>query len=368
MWQLPKLLIATNLINVVKSAQLDDARPRNVEGEWKLNGLLEAYLMSIQRINLQRKTPANLFELLCRFRESLATEEKDHIFALVGISSDGDHPAYRPDYTREVKEVYGEVAWTTINQYSSLHILSAAGLQGGIANLPSWIPDWTVSPQFLVNGLAFPAAFQASGITKGMITHKEGDVAQTPHYRSVFAMLKALLMHHSCSIDVPTPGYACLSYNNNILTVLGKIVAVVDKLGTAQTLEELIPHLNKPSAIPDWVTSDCSAEQLQRLWSQLTFVEHLHAEAEALARQQSTYPGYVTGGSIDDAFWRTLICDTTPSGERVPDTYMNNYSSWRAVSGMLSQTEDHFHSIMADHYPLSGWRPPLERKTRNYAG
>ena len=324
--------------------------------------------MSIQRINLQRKTPANLFELLCRFRESLATEEKDHIFALVGISSDGDHPAYRPDYTREVKEVYGEVAWTTINQYSSLHILSAAGLQGGIANLPSWIPDWTVSPQFLVNGLAFPAAFQASGITKGMITHKEGDVAQTPHYRSVFAMLKALLMHHSCSIDVPTPGYACLSYNNNILTVLGKIVAVVDKLGTAQTLEELIPHLNKPSAIPDWVTSDCSAEQLQRLWSQLTFVEHLHAEAEALARQQSTYPGYVTGGSIDDAFWRTLICDTTPSGERVPDTYMNNYSSWRAVSGMLSQTEDHFHSIMADHYPLSGWRPPLERKTRNYAG
>ena len=350
LWQLPELLISTNLISVVKSAQLDNARLRNEESEWKLNGLRQAYLMSIQRISLQRKTPANLFELLCRFRDSLATEEKDHIFAVVGISSDGDHPAYRPDYTREVKEVYGEVAWTTINQYSSLHILSAAGLQGGIANLPSWIPDWTVSPQVLVYGLAFPAAFQASGIAKGMITHKEGDVAQTPHYRSVFAMLKALLMHHSCPIDVPTPGYACLSYNNKILTVLGKIVAVVDKLGTAQTLEELIPQLDKSSAIPDWVTSGWSAEQLQRLWSQLTFGEHLHAEAEALARQQITYPGYITGGSMDDAFWRTLICDTTPSGERVPDSYKNNYSSWRAVSGMLSQPEDHFHSTMAEHY------------------
>ena len=173
----------------------------------------------------------------------------------------------------------------------------------------------------LVYGLALPAAFQASGITKGMITHKEGDVAQTPHYRSVFAMLKALLMHQSCPIDGQTPGYACLSYNNNILTVLGKIVAVVDKLGTAQTLEEFLPHLDNPSAIPDWVTSDWSAEQLQRLWSQLTFVEKSHAEAEALARQQSTYPGYVTGGSMDDAFWRTLICDTITSGERVPDSH-----------------------------------------------
>ena len=98
------------------------------------------------------------------------------------------------------------------------------------------------------------------------------------------------------------------------------------------------------------MTSGWSAEQLQRQWSQLTFGEQLHAKAEALARQQITYPRYITGGSMDDAFWRTLICNTTPSGEHVPDSYRNNYSSWRAVSGMLSQPEDHFHSAMADHY------------------
>ena len=312
LWQLPELLVATNLISVVKSAQLDNARLRNVEAEWKLNGIRQAYVISLQRIDLQRKNPANLFQLLCRFRDSLATEQKDHVFALVGISSDGDHPAYRPDYTREVEDVYREVAWTTINQYSSLHILSAAGLQDGIANLPSWTPDWTVSPQVLVYGLAFPATFQASGMTKGVITHKEGDVAQTPHYRGVLAMLKALLMHHSCPIDVPTPGYACLSSDNSILTVLGKIVAVVDKLGTAQTLEELLPRLDRPSVIPDWVTSGWTAEQLPRLYSQLTFGENLHAEAQALAQQQSTYPRYITDGSMHDAFWKTLICNTTP--------------------------------------------------------
>ena len=199
LWQLPELLVATNLIGVVKSAQLDNARLRNVEGEWKLNGIRQAYIMSLQRIDLQRGNPVNLFELLCRFRDNLATEQKDHVFALVGISSDGDHPAYRPDYTREVEDVYREVAWTAINQYSSLHILSAAGLQDGIANLPFWTPDWTVSPQVLLYGLAFPATFQASGRTKGVITHKGGDVAQSPHYRDVFAMLKA----SSCIIPAP---------------------------------------------------------------------------------------------------------------------------------------------------------------------
>ena len=349
LWQLPELLVATNLINVVKSAQLDKVRLGNVEGEWRLNGIRQAYVMSIQRLDLQRKNPANLFELLCRFRDSLATEQKDHIFALVGISSDGAHPAYRPDYTKAVEDVYREVAWTTINQYSSLHMLSAAGLQDGIANLPSWTPDWTVSPQVLLYGLAFPTTFQASGMTKGVITHKEGDVAQTPHYRGVFAMLKALLMHHPCPTDVPTPGYACLSPNNSILTVLGKIVAVVNKLGTAQTLKEILPQLDRPSFVPDWVTSGWTTEQLQRLYSQRKFGDDLHAEAEALAQQQSTYPSYITGGSMHDAFWRTLIYNTTPTGERVPDSYAKNYLSWRALVGMLSQPENHFHSTMAEH-------------------
>ena len=137
-------------------------------------------------------------------------------------------------------------------------------------------------------------------------------------------MLETLIMHHSCPTDVPTPEYACLSSNNLILTVLGKIAGVVDKSGTAQTLKELLPQLDRPSIIPDWVTSGWTAEQLQRLYSQLTFGERLHAEAEALAQQQSMYPRYVIGGSMKEAFWRTLIYNTTPTGERVPDNYKDN--------------------------------------------
>ena len=361
LWQLPELLIKTNLISLVKSAQLENARLRNVESEWKLNGLQQAYFMSVQRLNLWQKTPLTLFELLCRFRDSLTTEEKDHIFALVGISSDGNHPAYRPDYTREVKEIYTSFAWTSINQYSSLQILSAAGLQGGISNLPSWTPDWTVSPQVIAYGITFPTAFQASGMTNALITHQEGAIAQTLHYQTLFAMLKALyqtlfamlkalVMHPSCPVNVPTPGYACLTYGGSILTVLGKIVDVIENLGTAHTTAEVVPQLNRQSAIPDWVTSGWTAEQLQTRWSEFTFGEHLHAEAEALAKQQRAYPDYIAGGRMTDAFWRTLICNTTTTGERVPRSYHDNYSSWRTVVRMMQNPEDTFHSTMGEHF------------------
>ena len=350
LWQLPELLIATNLISVVKAAQLENARLRGVENEWKLNGLQQVYFMNIQRQNLWRNTSLTLLELLCRFRDSLATEEKDHIFALVGISRDGDHPAYRPDYTRELKEIYTSFAWTTINQYSSLHVLSAAGLQDGLSGLPSWTPDWTFSPQVVAYGITFPTAFQASGGTNSLITHNEDHVAQTPHYQNLFAMLKALAFHPSYPINVPTPGYAYLSRGASILTVLGKIIDVIEDLGTAQTAEEVVPQLDRRSAIPDWVTSGWTADQLQTRWSQFAFGENLHAEAEALARRQRAYPNYIVGGSVPDALWRTLTCNTTAKGERALSSYHENYLSWRKVVQMMQSRADTFHATMEEHF------------------
>ena len=351
LWQIPKILIETNLISVVKSAQLENAQTRNEESDWKLNGLRQAYFMGIQRPNVLRKTPLKLFELLCRFRDSQATEALDHIFALVGISSDGDHPAYRPDYTREIREVYGSFAWTTITQYSSLHILSAAGLQDGMPNLPSWIPDWTVSPQVFFYGLAFPTAFQASGRTKGMITHKVGDPTQAPHYQNLFAMLKTLLMRKPCIKNAETPGYACLSKDNSILTVLGKTVDVIERLGRALEPKEVVQQPNRRWAIPDWVTSEWTEEQLQTRWSQMIFGDNLHSEAGALVREQRTYPGYIAGGSMDDVLWRTLICNTAATGERVADSFRNNYTSWRTVIEMIQRPEENaFQSTMAEHF------------------
>ena len=354
-WQLPALLINTDLVSVVKMAQLENLQLQNAQlqiapHDWKLNGLIQASFMSVQRTKLWSQAPMTLLELLWRFRDSQATDPKDHIFALVGISSDGNHPAYRVDYKREVTELYRSFAWTTIAQYSTLQILSLAGLQDGIVDLASWIPDWTVAPQVWAYGMAFPGAFQASGMTDGLITHDLDDAAQSPPYQNAFATLKSLLLHPSLPLDIPTPGYACLSNNGTILTVLGKVIDTVKTLGTAQTADEIIPVLNKTSTIPDWVRSKWTPQQLQARWSMMLFGESTRAEAETLTIALHSYPDYIAGGTMDDALWRTLICNTTFTGERIPDAFHDNYLSWRAVKSMLQSEENIFDATMSEHY------------------
>ena len=349
-WQLPALLINTDLVSVVKMAQLENAELRTTPHDWKLNGLLQANIMSVQRIKLRSGVPMTLLELLWRFRDSLATDAKDHIFALAGISSDGNNPAYRVDYTREVTEIYRSFAWTTITQYSSLQVLSLAGLQGGFAGLASWIPDWSVAPQVWAYGMGFPGAFQASGETRGLITHDLDDAAQSSSYQNAFEMLKTLLLHPSLPPEVPTPGYACLSNSGAILTVLGKVIDTIETLGTAQTAEEIIPVLDRTSTIPDWVRSKWTPQQLQRLWSEMLFGESMRAEAEELTKVLPSYPDYIAGGTMDEALWRTLICNTTFTGERISDAFHENYISWRAIKTMLQSAEDTFNATMSEHY------------------
>ena len=352
-FQLPRLLIDTDLVSVVKTAQLENIQLRTNPLDWKLNGLLQANFMSISRMMLWSKTPMRLLELLWRFRDSLATDAKDHMFALVGISSDGGHPAYRVDYKREVTEIYCSLAWTTINQYSSLQILSLAGLQDGVANVPSWVPDWTVAPQVWAYGMSFPGAFQASGVTSAMITHDSDDETQPESYQDVFAMLKALLKHPSLPIEVLTPGYACLSDNGTTLTVLGKCFDTIKTLGTAQTADKIIPVLNNTPTIPDWVRSEWTPQQLQARWSEMLFGESTRAEAETLTCALSSYPNYITGGTMDNALWRTLICNTTFTGERIPDNFHTNYLSWRAMKTMLQSADNTFDATMREHYARS---------------
>ena len=254
-FQLPKLLIETDLVSVVKTAQLENAQLRNTPLDWMLNRLLQANFMSIARMKLRSKNPRTLLELLCQFRDSLATDAKDHIFALVGISSDGGHPAYRVDYKREVAEIYRSFAWTTITQHSSLRILSSAGLQDGAVDLPSWVPDWTVAPQVWAYDFVLPGAFQGSGATNMKITYDLHDVTQPAFYQNVSAILKAFLKNRFLPTVVPTPGIACLSNNYTVLNVLGKIIDTVETLGTAQTADKIIPVLDDDPAIPGWVRS-----------------------------------------------------------------------------------------------------------------
>jgi hypothetical protein len=83
-----------------------------------------------------------LRDLLMLCRDFRATFARDHLFALLGIASDGDNPALAPDYEKSLDDTVKQYARTFILRDQAIDLLYIAG-QHGQTRFPSWIPDWT---------------------------------------------------------------------------------------------------------------------------------------------------------------------------------------------------------------------------------
>ena len=100
--------------------------------------------------------------LLMYRKNTQATDPRDKVFAFVGIANDGDHPALQADYSKDVNDVYVEVAmhqltytdphflvksliYSMTHQRKEVHRLDLLSLAYGLnehSGLPSWVPDW----------------------------------------------------------------------------------------------------------------------------------------------------------------------------------------------------------------------------------
>lgn len=81
---------------------------------------------------------------------SEASLPQDKVVALVGLSSDADHPDLQPNHELAVEQVYQKVTTHSLRQ-GSFALLSIAGLANRelygstISGLPSWVPDFSSS-------------------------------------------------------------------------------------------------------------------------------------------------------------------------------------------------------------------------------
>jgi hypothetical protein len=89
-----------------------------------------------------------LLDLLQAFRNRLATDPRDKVYATFGIATEladveahGFHQLLEPDYEKPVLDVYRDVARFLIIEHGSLDVLSDAGLPLE-PSWPSWVPDW----------------------------------------------------------------------------------------------------------------------------------------------------------------------------------------------------------------------------------
>ncbi|KXH34795.1 hypothetical protein CSAL01_00376 [Colletotrichum salicis] len=91
-------------------------------------------------------SPLNLLELLCLTRNNLATDARDKVYGLLGLTDDPVAQSIIPDYSSNntPEKVFTEVARIMIQAGHAVDLLHHAGIDQGITNLPSWVPDWTV--------------------------------------------------------------------------------------------------------------------------------------------------------------------------------------------------------------------------------
>ena len=109
----------------------------------------ESGAFSLRRLLLLRCTFTSnefgmekLCDLLMLCRDFQATFARDHLFALLGIASDGDNPALAPDYEKSLDDIVKQYARTFILRDQAIDLLYLAGHHGQ-TRFPSWIPDWT---------------------------------------------------------------------------------------------------------------------------------------------------------------------------------------------------------------------------------
>lgn len=78
------------------------------------------------------------------------TDPRDKLFGLLGLMGTpvNDDPSLQPDYTTSVVEVCRRFAGYAIASTRSLHILHSVGTKRTLCELPSWVPDWSVSTKF----------------------------------------------------------------------------------------------------------------------------------------------------------------------------------------------------------------------------
>jgi hypothetical protein len=237
-----------------------------------------------------------LMRLLSEGRSSFATDDRDKIFAIVGLASDVDPSFLSVDYNKDVLEVYTELAKSFIQRDGNLDILSAVEnhmyrLRPG---LPFWVPDWEVhvpSSPFLAH----------------------------PDFTRM------------CAAGGSKASYR-FDHDSKCLAAHGRIIDSVDYLGDA--FEEFIPLAGSITS-GSTLLNETMTRTRPRQW-------------ERMARRLKTYP---TGEKVETVFVQTLIGRVKLEPDISSDQLPDYYDAWRRYWMLVSR--DHGRYIDFSHMELS---------------
>ncbi|KAL1857560.1 hypothetical protein Daus18300_010318 [Diaporthe australafricana] len=135
---------------------------------YRISGLLLA------RQSFHENTTMDL-KLLLQYDtlNSEATNPKDKVYGLLGLTSEDCRASLLPDYSKSVTDVYMDTARYIINSTGSLNILSTNTNSRRVEEppLPSWVPDWCLRASrpraLLCSGIYSASRSYRANITTG---------------------------------------------------------------------------------------------------------------------------------------------------------------------------------------------------------
>jgi hypothetical protein len=249
--------------------------------------VLNGPLMSNLRNKFRQGKPIELYHILTNCITFKASEPRDKVFALQGLTEASSLKLLAIDYKKPVRDVMLSTALYFLRRPESMEVLHYAGIgwDRNIQDLPSWVVDWTVARNFKSlsdfnspgDDYSYKAAVRESQeISQGL----------DPNYIQLkgiyFDDIKRLGIGLNTKVKTDNPTYL------------------------ADAGRGLIP------------------------WIQ---------DAEQLARENAPDP-YYTGQPLSEALWRTALGDRTGKGRPAPHEYGDHfrklvsfYSSFRVIFG-----------------------------------
>ena len=248
--------------------------------------IVQAFLNQVQEMDGIRclhfgAADISLPTLLSQFYYRNATDPRDKVFGLLGLQRVRKPIRVRADYNMSTSQVYCALVIETIRAEGSLHILSG-DLTHSLPGLPSWVLDWTTgssqrAEELQQNAGAWRTAFsQLYNAAKGF---------ETPFHFD----------HDDLSNELRLEG-----------TVFDNIVSVGNMFSAVREMNNIGREL-------------------------LEFMDFINA----------AFPGgthYVTGCTIDEAFYRTILGDAY-SNTIIVSPYLS-HAQRRATAADAQNTKD----------------------------
>lgn len=136
-----------------KASDVPESVETDSEGEELLGEADKADSTTDLTQDAEVKQPIRLLDLLCMTRTSLATDNRDKVYALLGLGNDevarSIKPSYAPDNT--VNRLFIDVARKLVQAGLGHELLHHAGKDSKTPNLPTWVPDWTFQSRSTLN-------------------------------------------------------------------------------------------------------------------------------------------------------------------------------------------------------------------------